>query len=391
MRNPVVRLFPPRRVQRILLILLLPIGDTLFATPMLRAVRRRFPAAHITALVFPTNASVIQTNPDVDEVVVHPTRQTFDAAGYVRLLWSLRRRRFNLSIELRPYSWWLSLACGVWRRLSLDIPLHQWLLPIGRRPWKERHAISSYASIVDTLGLTVDESRLTVPTTDADRVAVGEMLAARGIAPGDRIIALHPGGEGFRGMKRWEAARFAALGDALIGRHGARVVIVGGADEARLAAETAAAMRYPAMVLNGLLSLCQTVALLERCMLFVGNDSAPLHMAGSLGIATVGVFGPTSLVNYRPVGPCVEIARSDLACSPCFHFVGSHPLWAGSRCRVPSCLHALPVDAVLDATARALSRAGVNGAMGDERGAAGDTPFAEVAEKQPLATGGDRP
>jgi ADP-heptose:LPS heptosyltransferase len=206
--------------------------------------------------------------------------------------------------------------------------------------------------------LRIDGSRLVVRTTDADRAWVASLLSTQGIGPHDRMIALHPGGEGFRGMKRWEAARFSALGDRLARRYGARIVIVGGHDEVALARDVAAGMREPAVVLNGHVSLGQTVAVLERCYLFVGNDSAPLHMAGSLGIATVGIFGPTSLVNYRPVGPHVEVACSGVACSPCFHFVGSHPVWAGSRCRVPTCLHALAVTSVLDAAERALARKG---------------------------------
>src|SRR5262249_15243043 len=118
----------------------------------------------------------------------------------------------------------------------------------------------------------------------------------------------------------------------------------------------AADMREPAAILNGRLSLGQTIAFLERCFLFVGNDSAPLHMAGSLGVATVGIFGPTSLTNYRPIGPYVEVARSGLVCSPCFYFVGSAPVWAGSRCRVPTCLHALAVESVIEAAERAIAR-----------------------------------
>src|SRR2546423_13785679 len=110
---------------------------------------------------------------------------------------------------------------------------------------------------------------------------------------------------------------------------------------------------------------------LDRCNLFIGMASARLHMAVSLGIASVGIIGPTSLVNYRPVGPYVEIACSGVACSPCFHFVGSHPVWAGSRCRVPTCLHALAVTSVLDAAERALAR------KGDEtKAGAGASPLA---------------
>jgi ADP-heptose:LPS heptosyltransferase len=88
--------------------------------------------------------------------------------------------------------------------------------------------------------------------------------------------------------------------------------------------------------------------------LFIGNDSAPMHMAAALGIPTVGIFGPTSVANFRPRGRRVEVVHAGLACSPCFHFVGSHPVWAGSRCRVPSCLHAVSTRPVLEAAARYL-------------------------------------
>lgn len=355
MLNFAYRLFPPRQVKSILLILMLPIGDTLFVTPTVRALRRRFPNAHIAALVFPTNVGVLYANEDIDELILHPTAETFRLTDFVRLLRAIRRRHFTISIEFRPYIWWLSVACGAWRRLALDIPVYQWFLPLGARPWKHRHAITSYATVPRLLGLHVDSSRLIVRTTDADREATTRILAAHGIASHERLIVLHPGGEGFRGMKRWETTRFATLADRLAQRHSALVVIVGGRDETELARQVVAAMHEHAVLLNGLFTLGQTVALLERCYLFVGNDSAPLHMAGSLDVATVGIFGPTSLVNYRPAGPYVEVARSGLVCSPCFHFVGTAPVWAGSRCRVPTCLHALSVDSVLEAAERALA------------------------------------
>jgi len=354
--NWTYRLFPPCQVDSILLNLMLPIGDTLFATPTIRALRERFPRAHIAALVFPTNAGILRGNTDVDEVILHPTGQTFTTLGYPRFLLAMRRRRFSIAVEFRPWSWWLSVACGVWRRLALDIPVYQWFIPVGKRPWKRRHAITSYATVVGLLGLRVDTTRLTVGVVDADRSSVATFLQGEGIEPRDRVIALHPGGEGFRGMKRWDTARFAALADRLARRHDARVVIMGGRDELTLAQEVARAMREPAVIANGRVSLGESAALLERAYLFVGDDSAPLHMAGSLEIPTVGVFGPTSVVNYGPMGPYVEVARSGLVCSPCFYFVGSSPVWATSHCRVPTCLHTLSVGTVLAAAERAISR-----------------------------------
>ena len=362
--NWAYRFFPPRHVESILLNLMLPIGDTLFTTPTLRAVRRRFPDAHIAALVFPTNADVLHANEDIDEIILHPTGQTFDLWGYTRFLCSMWRHHFTIALEFRPYVWWLSVLCGVWRRLSFDILVHQWFIPVGARPWKDRHATESYATVIRLLGLQVDNSFLTIRATDADRAALADFLAAEGVGRDERLIALHPGGEGFRGMKRWDAGRFAALGDRLAERYDARIVIVGGRDELNLAKEVATVMQRRALVVNGRVTLGQTVALLERCYLFAGNDSAPLHMAGSLAIPTVGIFGPTSLANYHPVGPYVEVAHANLVCSPCFFFVGSHPVWAGSRCRVPTCLHAVSVATVLDAAERAIARKELHAACG---------------------------
>lgn len=350
------RLFPPRRVRSILLNVMLPIGDTLFTTPTIRALRQRYPEAHIVALAFPTNAGILRGNPDIDEIVLHPTGQTFTILNYILFFLKLQRRRFTMAVEFRPYSWWLSLFSGVLRRLELRFPEHQWLFPLGDRPWKYRHAVESYATAVEPLGLTVDTTSLVVPVLPQARAAVAAFLAREGIGVDERLIALHPGGEGFRGMKRWEAARFAALGDHLAALYQARIVIVGGRDELTLTHDVSDAMARRPLVTNGRVSLSESTALLERCILFVGDDSAPLHIAASLGVPTVGVFGPTSVVNYKPLGPYVEIARSGLVCSPCFHFVGSQPVWATSHCRVPTCLHALGVGAVLEAARRVYGR-----------------------------------
>ncbi len=347
------RVFPPRRVRSILLNVMLPIGDTLFTTPTIRALRQHYPEAHIVALAFPTNAGILRGNPDIDEIVLHPTGQTFTIPNYILFFLKMQRRHFTMAVEFRPYSWWLSVLCGVLRRLELSFPEYQWFFPIGGRPWKDRHAVESYATAVAPLGIRVDTGSLVAPVLQEARASLAAFLTHEGVEHDERLIALHPGGEGFRGMKRWETARFATLGDRLAAFYGARVVIVGGRDELTLAYEVSDAMARSPLVTNGRVSLSETTALLERCILFVGDDSAPLHIAAALGTPTVGVFGPTGVVNYKPLGPYVEVARSGLVCSPCFHFVGSQPVWASSHCRVPTCLHALGVGDVLEAARRA--------------------------------------
>lgn len=334
-----------RTPRRVLLLTLLPIGDTLFATPAIHALRRSHPHAHITALVYPSNAGILANNPDIDRLILHPTSGDFPGwPAYLRFLWGLNRRHVDLLVQFGPAQWWLTQLIRPHRRRRMPFPFWRWFLPGGPRPWRWRHAVTSYATL-----LTPAERLLLPPgpvltLTEDDRLQVASVL---GESPGP-IIALHPGGEGFRGMKRWPLPRFLVLARALQRRYAARIVVLGGNDEQELARRLVAGVQE-AHSLAGRLNLGQTLALLERCMLFVGNDSAPMHMAAALGVPTVGIFGPTNPTNFRPRGPRVRVVRSDLACSPCFNFVGSQPVWGGSRCRVPSCLHALSTQAVLDA------------------------------------------
>ena len=337
----------------ILLLLLLPIGDTLFATPTIRALRRSYPEARIVALAYRTNAGILAANPDIDRLILHPTRQDWPGlSSELGLLWRLNRARFDLLIQFGPVQWWMTQLIRPRSSRRLRFSLWQWLLPGGDRPWLRRHAASSYATL-----LAAAEHRYLPPTPvlqsgDADRTAVDALLAPLGCAP---LVALHPGGEGFRGMKRWSPHRFVSLAVALAARYGARVVWLGGGDEIDLAADLEA--RVPgSLSLAGRLDLGQTLAVLERSLVFAGNDSAPMHMAAAIGLPTVGIFGPTNPVNFGPRGPHAAVVRSDLACSPCFHFAGGHPLWAGSTCRVPSCLHAISVDAVLQAVDEVVAR-----------------------------------
>jgi ADP-heptose:LPS heptosyltransferase len=149
-------------------------------------------------------------------------------------------------------------------------------------------------------------------------------------------------------MKRWPLARYVRLCRTLAKTHRVRLVVLGGHDEVTIAGALTRAVPG-AISLAGTLNLGQTMAVLERCALFVGNDSAPMHMAAALGVPTIGIFGPTSVANFRPRGARVTIVRAGLACSPCFHFVGSHPVWSGSRCNVPSCMQAVPIHSVVEA------------------------------------------
>jgi ADP-heptose:LPS heptosyltransferase len=165
-------------------------------------------------------------------------------------------------------------------------------------------------------------------------------------------VALHVGGDGFSGRKRWAPARFAAVANGLIERYGAHILLIGGAADRALSEQTAALIPRRAHVLAGSTGLKTTAALIASSALFIGNDSAPLHIAAAVGTRAVGIFGPSDWNEYTPVGKpgyAQRVVHSDVACSPCFRFVGNAPIWQVNPCHSYACLKAISPEHVLGA------------------------------------------
>src|SRR5262249_52159129 len=153
-----------------------------------------------------------------------------------------------------------------------------------------------YRAMLAGIGLDVTpppDASLRCPEAWADQAA------ARLGGDGERWIGLNPGAF-FGPAKRWVPERYAAAGDALARRTGARIAILGGADERPLGEAIAAGMRAPARVLCGETTLPELVGVLSRLRLLVTNDSGPMHVAAALGVPLVAVFGPT---DWRAAAP----------------------------------------------------------------------------------------
>ena len=316
-------------MKRILIMALLPIGDTLFTTPALHALRLRYPSASITALVYPTNKGILRSNPDIDNFLEWPTRDVWPGfRQVVGLFWKLRRAHFDLAVEFSNYNLWVSKLAGVPQRTEMHLPHFWWILPGAGREWRKRHAVEHYSDVVRRLGIPVEDTRLRIyPNADEEARAQGWLDRSR-IEPGDLLIAMHPGGEGLWGKKRWPVERFAQVADGLSDALGARIVIMGGKDEAYLAADLASRTRANIINAAGQTTLGETAALAKRCALFIGNDSSPLHMAVAVGTPVVAIHGLTDPRSYHPWVPGGKdgvdyvVVRSPLHCAHRFPLIG---------------------------------------------------------------------
>ncbi len=284
------------------------IGDVVLSLPALRDLRRNFPAARIEVLARPWVAELYGAVAEVDAVRPSAGRST-DAASV--------RGAFDVAVLL-PNSFAAALA--VWQA---DVPQRWGYATDGRGPLltragsvppqiRGRSQVYYYRAMLAAVGLSVSatpDASLFCPPEWSSR---GEALLG-GSGP---WIGLNPGA--FYGTaKRWLPERYAAVGDTLARRTGARVAIVGGALERGLGESIASGMRAPARVLCGETGLSDLAGVLSRLSLLVTNDSGPMHMAAALGVPVVAVFGPTDSRETGPVGDAHRIVREPVHCSPC--------------------------------------------------------------------------
>jgi ADP-heptose:LPS heptosyltransferase len=343
------------------------IGDVMFTTPLLRGLRRAYPAARIAYLVEPDAAPVVRNNPHLDELIVAPRRRGLGRiADDVALAWQLRRARFDLALDLHggPRAGWLTWASGARERIGYGMPGRRWMYTrvAPRAPeLRPRHSVANQWDLLEAIpgwpgGAPDPERDATEMPLEAEADArMAARLAGAGIGEGDELIVLHvSAGNLFR---RWPEAFFAQTAAALASRPRRRVVLSSGPSDRAATARIAAAARRGLDHDGGLIvdlgefDLQELRALIGRSRLFVGGDTGPLHMAAATRTPVVGIYGPTLSAQSAPWRPreipTLSIELTDLPCRPC-----------DQRVCTPGdfrCLTTLQPVAVIEAAERALA------------------------------------
>jgi len=315
------------------------LGDLLFTTPALRALRESFPQARITGLVGPWAEAVVASNPCLDEVMLCPfpgfTRQPkrsiiepYVVLGrYARLL---REKEFDLAVVLRFDHWWGALLAYLARiphRVGYDIAEVKPFLTDAVPYVPGRHEVKQNLALVEAVsgqpplrrldGHPSQGFPLEFPLRAQDQEFATRYLAEQGVGDDDPLVCIHPGAGA--PVKLWRKEGWARVADALVERYGAKVILIGSASEKPLVQAIAEQMASQPLVAAGQTTLGGLAALMARCRLVLGVDSGPLHLAVAVGTPTVHLYGP---VDSRTFGPWGDPARhvilaSDMDCIPC--------------------------------------------------------------------------
>jgi heptosyltransferase-3 len=347
----------PTLLRRVLVIKLRHHGDVLLASPVFTALKSAAPGAEIDALVYAETAPMLEGHPAIS--ALHMIDRGWKRRGLfaqvraeIGLLRRLGSRRYDLVVHLteHPRGAWLTRLLRPRYAVARELASAHWLWRSSfthyyRLPRATpRHTVECNLDALRRLGIqpAPAERRLVLCPAAADTSRAHALMAQHKLVAG-AFIQLHPGSRWM--FKCWTPEGYAGLIERLAGE-GLLIAITGAPDPRErqlvdaILGLLSAQGRAAVADLTGELSLRELAALTSKARLFVGVDSAPMHIAAAMGTPAVALFGPSGELEWGPWQvPQRVLSSEEHPCRPC----GNDGCGGG---KVSECLTTLPVERI---------------------------------------------
>lgn len=305
------------------------IGINILAVPTLRAIKRNYPDSYVHLIVrFETGRDLLHGCPFCDEISVVNYSMLRKPASLYKYMRDLRKVEYDYSFMMFPgnrldknlfhflaktrnrvshkYLYRRNMNMNFINDIQIDIDY-------------SAHDVEQNMNLLRVIGIdTKNESKkLELFLHDYAHKNADDIV--RRISGGKKLIGMHPGSSKdlTMDMKRWPSEYFARIADLLKEKYGCEILIFGSREEEGIKNRISDLMELDCEIVEEM-DIQTTAALIQRCSLFLSNDSGLMHISAALGVKTVGIFGPTDPVRTAPYGEGNVVVRSDKPCISCF-------------------------------------------------------------------------
>ncbi|HBV38244.1 MAG TPA: putative lipopolysaccharide heptosyltransferase III [Erwinia sp.] len=347
--------FAPRKI---LLIKLRHHGDMLLTTPVIEALRQRYPQAEIDVLLYKETLPMLQAHPHIHQLrFIDRKWKNEGTLAHLRheaaLLKAIRRAGYDLVINLADQ--WRSAMITAFsgapvrigfaynkRRSAFWRQAHTHLVSTSNH--SQLHTVEQNLAALQPLNIPSSGFPAAMHYSESDWSHTQAMLTQSKVTR--PYIVIQPTSRWV--FKCWEDDKVAGLIAALASEQ-TDIVLTAAPDKKELAMIEHILSLCPGLAISlaGKLTLPQLASLIDHARLFIGVDSAPMHMAAALDTPCIALFGPTKLKQWRPWGD------------------NNRVIWAGDYAPLPSpdsintntqtrYLSAIPLDEVVKAARNSL-------------------------------------
>ena len=336
-------------IKNILLIQLGDIGDVVYSFPCVKALKETYPAAKVVIAVRDKTRELLEDCPWVDGVIAVDTqkRNLWQQLIFQKFFWGMVRSfGFDLAIDLRNGTRgailaFLSGAAQRIGRYAFDGKLWRnrlfthLVLPDGGA---DQFIAEYYLDTIAEYGITTENLNPEIRPAATKAKAIFKLLRNENVPTDKPIVAIQP--FSLWAYKEWAASKFVQLIQQLTKEFDIAIIITGAPSEREKAEAIVSQCGDNVFNLAGKTSLNLLASLLKECKLFLGVDSAGVHIAAAVGTPTVSLYGPSPSEVWAPKGENHSVIRKDFDCVPCRE-TGCQ----GSM--VSRCMDELTVDEVL--------------------------------------------
>ena len=334
---------------KMLVIKLSSTGDIILSSAALRAISRKFrPKYSVSLLVSEECKDVLVGCPYIDELIICDLKDTDKgAAGLLRLGKDLRRRNFDAVIDLQN-----NRASHMLSRLSWALDRYgyhngKWGFLLNHRVKDDKKPLDPVAHqfrVLSLLGLALVDPQLETWPSAEDDAYIDEFLSSQWLSQNQRLVGLNISASSRWLTKSWPAPHMIRLCEELA-RRDLRLVITGTeSDFSSAVALAEAAKSVKPINACGKTTVNQLACLIKRCSVYISADSAPLHIAASVKVPFVALFGPTDPRRHLPPAKDYVLIQKEIPCAPCYK----------PKCAKKRCMESITPEEVLEAVLKLL-------------------------------------
>lgn len=349
-----------RQYQKILLIKFWGIGNLVMLLPAAKGLRAAYPKAKIDLLTLLTNKELGQNTGLFDNIytIDNSALPTFIMSA-LQVFRALSAQDYDLVIDFEQFARFSALfshliAKGESIGFHTTAQHRHFLFTQAVRYNNHIHMTRSFYSLAAKAGAALPDKIEPVPVADiqASLKKGDEILKGLGIGREQgRVIIFHIGTSENFSLRRWPLPHFSRLADRLIDSFKVKIIFTGLPDEAALVKKCMNYIKHKENIfdVSAKLSITEFISLLAVSDLLISADTAPVHIASSLSIPVVGLYGPNTPLLYGPWSDKSLAFYKEFNCSPCITNYNAKL----NKCRHPdgqgACMAGIGVEEVYEA------------------------------------------
>ena len=358
------------RNKRFLIVNPFGIGDVLFTTPIIEAIKKESADNYIGYICNIRTAPLLSSNPNVNKVFVYEKDEyrnlwkeskTGCIKKFSSFLREVKGEKFDTAFDLsmaKGSGFFLKLA-GIGGRIGYNYKNRGIFLTARinlKGGYSEKHMAEYYKDLLPLAGISIPEKHpLNIYIPDENKKNADRLLAENGISGDELFIAMAPGGGASWGgtsfRKHWKKDGFAEVARLICGDKGMKLLLLGSSSDKPIC-DYIHSREIRTIDLCAKTGLLEFAAIVKRSKLLLTNDGGPLHVGVATGTKTVSIFGPVDDKVYGPY-PLSDrhlvIKNKDIDCRPCYRN------FKIPKCEGLECLEDIAAETVMDAIKKGLA------------------------------------